>query len=423
MIKLDRFCILLFILSLLLLLVSHKFLKPVDECITVLLLGIAVADSILNKNWRNYTPLWVLMGIVWVYVIYSLTYVHFNTPKYILMDSLIEIKPYVPFFVYLGISPTWTVKDLKTLRVCVIFVSIITTCILLLGPIKAGMFFEHPSFAGLIVYICAISYWFTSINSNGKLSMHDKLLVLAIMTCGLLCTRAKYYGYYVLGVFFLYIYKPGMLKKVTIKHLATITFLIILFVAVAWRKFSYYFITGNSDTFDPNVMESFARPVMYGTSFLILTDYLPFGSGFASFSTYPSAENYSFLYYEYGLDKMHGLSPHMPDFICDAFFPSLAQYGIFGIILFIVFWIYAYNFLRIMIRKNPSKYSNQFSVGVLIISAMLIESVASTTFVQPSGQVAMILLGMICAHGKDLLSTTEIYNNNINSSETKRITI
>ena len=62
----------------------------------------------------------------------------------------------------------------------------------------------------------------------------------------------------------------------------------------------------------------------------------------------------------------------MPDFICDAFYPTLAQFGIIGVILFITFWVYTYRFLRMMIRKNPILYINQFSIGALIISAMLI---------------------------------------------------
>lgn len=67
---------------------------------------------------------------------------------------------------------------------------------------------------------------------------------------------------------------------------------------------------------------------MYLHGFTILFDYFPFGSGLASFASFPSAENYSSLYYEYGLNNIGGLSPDMPDFICDAFYPTLAQFGI-----------------------------------------------------------------------------------------------
>ena len=425
MIRIDRICIWLFLSALMLLLVSHKFLKPVDESITVFLLGIAITDSIINKRWKNYIPLWILLGIISVCIVYSLTGVHFNTTRYVLTDALIEIKPYVPFFVFLGISPRWTSGDLRLLQKCALFVAVITIGILLMDPIKAGMFFEHQAFAGLIVYICALCYWFSCITPDGKVVNRDKLIILLIMSGGLLCTRSKFYGYYVLGIFFMFFYRPGLLKQINIKHLTMIISLIVVFIAVSWKKFSFYFITGNSDTFDPNVMESFARPVMYLHGVTILFDYFPFGSGLASFASFPSAENYSSLYYEYGLNNIHGLSPDMPDFICDAFYPTLAQFGIIGVILFIAFWVYTYRFLRTMIRKNPMQYINQFSIGALIISAMLIECVGSTTFVQPSGQVAMMLLGMICSLAKSVPDDATIENTSstISTDNKKRIKI
>ena len=115
----------------------------------------------------------------------------------------------------------------------------------------------------------------------------------------------------------------------------------------------------------------------------------------------------------------------MPDFICDAFYPTLAQFGIIGVILFITFWVYTYRFLRMMIRKNPILYINQFSIGALIISAMLIECVASTSFVQPSGQVAMMLLGMICSVSKSFSGDATIENatSTLTTDNKKRIKI
>ena len=208
MIRIDRICIWLFLSALVLLLVSHKFLKPVDESITVFLLGIALADSILNNKWRSYIPLWILLGVTLVYIIYSLTGVHFNTARYVLTDALIEIKPYVPFLVCLGISPKWSNVDLRLLQTCALLVAVITTGILLTGPSNTNMIFEHQAFAGLIIYICALCYWFSCIKSNGQVAHRDKIIILLIMTGGLLCTRSKFYGYYVLGIFFMFFTDP-----------------------------------------------------------------------------------------------------------------------------------------------------------------------------------------------------------------------
>ena len=70
-----------------------------------------------------------------------------------------------------------------------------------------------------------------------------------------------------------------------------------------------------------------SRPAMMLTSIQILYDYFPFGSGLASFGTFASAEYYSPTYAVYGLDHLWGLSKEMPTFICDAFYPELAQFG------------------------------------------------------------------------------------------------
>ena len=87
-----------------------------------------------------------------------------------------------------------------------------------------------------------------------------------------------------------------------------------------------------------NSREMWSRPAMMGTLFLILIDYLPFGCGLGSFGTFASAKYYSNTYAEYGLDKLWGLSEDKPDFIADAFYPELAQFGIVGVVLYFWFW-------------------------------------------------------------------------------------
>ena len=49
-------------------------------------------------------------------------------------------------------------------------------------------------------------------------------------------TRSKFYGYYVLGIFFMFFYRPGILKHINMKHLAMIVSLIIVFIAVSWKN-------------------------------------------------------------------------------------------------------------------------------------------------------------------------------------------
>lgn len=385
------------------LLASNVFVMFYDELITLTLIGMAVADSIMNGRWKLYCGLWLVLGIIVFYTFYSLICVHFNTARYILTDTLIEIKPYIAFFAFYSLAPSLTEKGKKILRIAALSVASVTAVVLYLGSSATVFVFSHFAVAGAIMFLCAMLFWSGSVERNGNLKSFDKYVILGILIAGLLCGRSKYYGYFILAVFFLFIYRPGFLSNFKVKHMMAIITLAIIVIAVTWEKFYFYFIIGSSDIFDPNVQSSFARPALYATAFLILLDFFPFGCGLASFATYPSAANYSTLYYEYGLDKIYGLSPEMPDFIMDAFFPTLAQYGIAGIALFIWFWVYSYRHLRFMLRTDSTRYKCLFSIGSLIICYALIESVGNTSFVQPTGQVAMMLLGIICGQGKRLM--------------------
>lgn len=413
MFKADRIIIVLYLVTIPMLLASNLFIQFYDESVSLFLISLAIIDSVLNQEWKRYSGLWILMCVLCFYVTYSIVYVHFNTTPYILKDALIESKPFVAFFVFFGIAPRLTALDKHWMKTIALITGIITISFMLIGQTKA--LFGHPAVSGAVVFISAMSYWFATTDDSGETSNHDKLVVFLLLCGGLLCTRSKYYGCFVLASFFLYFYRPGITRKFKFKHALILILLGIIFVGVAWKKFNYYFITGGSDTFDPNKISSYARAALILTSFLILWDYLPFGSGFASFGSYPSSENYSTLYYEYNLDKVYGLSPDMPDFIMDTYYSTMAQYGVAGWILFIYFWISAYRPLRTMVRHH--KLIPLFSVGSLLICYLLIESVGGTSISQPSGQTAMMLLGIICGYGKHIGRYTAEHNESPEKSQ------
>lgn len=403
MFKADRLIIVLFLVTVPMLLASNMFVNYFDEAATLFLALFAVIDSTINKRWKQYAGLWIFLGIMTFYAVYSITTVHFNSPPYILLDVLLESKPFVTFFTFFAIAPDFTTKEKTLLRIVAVTTGGLSILILMAGYKFIITMLGHPYTAGSLAFLGAICYWYGSIDSDGNMSKRDRLIVMALLCGGLLCTRSKYYGNFVLSVFFLYFYRPGLLKHLNIKHVTMVLSLFVLVVAVAWKKISYYFITGNSDVFDPNLMSSMARAALLMTTPFILLDFIPFGSGLASYASYPSSANYSGLYSEYSLDKIWGLSPTMPDFITDLYFASLAQVGIAGIILFIYFWVYAYRYLKFLLRLDAAKYKSVFSIGSLIICFVLIECVGGNTFVQPTGQVAMMLLGIICGQGKRLM--------------------
>lgn len=230
------------------------------------------------------------------------------------------------------------------------------------------------------------------------------------MLCvGLLSLKAKYFAVFIPSIYLLTFYKPGTFRNFNVKHAIVLIAIGTAVFAATWNKIQYYFLTGSGDgSFDPTVVQSFARPVMYLTSGQIIVDHFPFGTGLASFGTAASSMNYSQVYFEYGLHNVHGISWRSEtSFICDSFYPSLAQYGVIGIILFICFWFYIYKYLRILIRTNNNLYRAQFISGSMIIMFILFESIAATTFTSSTGMTTMCLLGMSCAFGRRLIESQE----------------
>jgi len=414
MIRLDRLGCWIFIIGFILLIPSNQILKYADELLSMLFLATALIDCVMNRNWKRYNLLWLLIAIFSSYAIYSIVCFNFNTPKYILKDLIIEIKPYLPFIVIFAITPSFTEKDKAILKIIAVFNVVVAALILLsryvIGYALLTPILHHVMNAGTTIFVSTMVYLYCSIDRKGYINKQDFVAIILFLISGLMCTRSKYYGEFVLAIFFIFIYHPGILKNFNIKHAALIIFVIAIFVGVGWSKFEFYFIKGASDIFDPNAMESFARPVLYVTSGFILCDYFPFGSGLASFASFASSENYSSLYYQYNLDKIWGLSPTMPDFICDAFYPSLAQFGVVGIILFVYFWSYVYKYIKILLRSDNTLYKYTFCTGVLLICFLLIESIASTVITQNCGMMAMMLLGMICAKGKEIKEQLEEEN-------------
>lgn len=393
-----------------------------DELLAYSLLGIAILDCLFNNAWKKYTLLWILMAVMTFYAWYSIAFLNYNTTGMILKDWIIELKPFIPFAVILGLSVSFTPKEKQYLRyICMLNVMIMLIA-LLCGVRITMILVVHPACAGHVIYLSSIFYLFCSYDeSSGAIRKRDIYITALMLTTGLLCAKAKYFAMYIPAIYLLLFYKPGILRHFNVKHAIITVFIGIGVLATTWNKIQYYFLQGNSETFDPTVIDSFARPVLYVTSGLILVDHFPFGTGLASFASFPSAENYSNVYYEYGINHVHGLTPYSkPSFICDAFYPSLAQFGVIGIILFIAFWIYIYNYPRILIRSDKSKYRIPFIIASIILIFIFSECTSGNALTQVSGTLSMMLLGIICAKGR-LIKTSKCNEINYQNTSIQKI--
>lgn len=402
MVKIDRIIVWIFIFGFICLIPNKSYVVYSDELCYLFLLMLGIIDCVVNNKWREYRLMWIIIGAMVFYAIYSLTFVRFNSFGAILSDAVIEMKSFVSFAVIFAAAPRFTSSEKFILKWVAIANVVVAAVVMLAGNEVISLVMQHPYIGGTTIFISAMVYVLVMTDGEGNLSRKDMAVVVIMFACGLICGRSKYFGETVVALYFLLVYKPGFLKTLTVGHMTVIAMVLLLVLAVSWQKFDYYFISGNVDAtrFDPDVVESFARPVLYLTGGLIMVEYIPFGSGLASFATNASISPYSGVYHEYGIDKVYGLSEAMPDFICDAYYPVLAQFGIVGLVLFIYLWVYAYSFLRALIRNNPNKYRYEYVVGTSIIIFLLIESIGGNTLAQGPGVASMMLLGYVCAIGK-----------------------
>ena len=371
---------------------SSNVVKFLDEAVILLMLAFAVVDSIASGNFQRYKGLWICIAVMMGYVMHSIA-IHSNAVSSILLDVVIQMKPFISFFVAYGAARSFTPRMKSSLKIVSIFLSIVMVC-LLINPRIASVALGHVFYGGCACMLCACVYLLCSVREDGSLSTHDKVVALAILAGGLLCTRSKYYGEVVLMLYFLFLYRPGVMKNVKPKQIVIFCLVIAFVLLVSWKKINYYFLTGNSASFDRTTLHTFARPVLYATAALILLKYPWFGSGLASYATYASMEPYSKTYAEFGIDQVWGLSREFPDFICDVFYAELAQFGFVGVVLFIAFFVFIWKRLRMALHDRGRL---TFGIGVSLVAFVLIEAVASTMPIQGGGEFAMMILGVICA--------------------------
>ncbi len=404
MINIERLCVWGLIGCLALIGPGVVVLRWGDEIAQAYFMAIAFADCIFNNKWKKYSLMWLIIGIIVFYVIYSLKFVHYNTTSAILNDAIVQIKPFIAFAVLYAVGPVITPTEKKVIRIVTIVNCILLSLILFGGNPVIKAILTHPAYAGTGILISCMALLMVSVNAPAyKPSPAILGTIILFLTIGLLCGRSKYYGIYLLTLFFFFIYKPGMLHHFKMKHFMAVIGIIAAVIIAGWSKFEYYFLGSTTGIFSADATEAAARPALYLVGLLILLNSFPFGSGLASFASYQSGASYSSLYYEYGLNYVWGLSPSYNNFICDAYYPSLAQFGIAGVILFILFFAYIIKRLAILQRFNAHEFRYDYIIGVILILFLLIECIAGTVMVMLPGFTPMLMLGIIAAKAKPYL--------------------
>ncbi len=354
---------------------TFKYVDEIMALFLVLFTGIIVWE---RKRIMDLYPLLILGGIFIFYTIYSFA-INSNTAQAIIKDLLIQIKPFLGFFCAYLLAPQLTQKQKRF----IVIVCLIAGCFLLFINATNQIYpvFGHVSRFATAAIVTALLFLYCS-----SLSWSDIIVFIVLLSIGFLSTRSKFYGFWAITVFFIIYNKVGGEIKFNLKSIIVIGGIIIVALLLSWQKIMLYYINGSMSS-----GVTWSRSAMMFTSFLIIKDYFPFGTGLASFGTLASGEYYSKTYKEYGLDSLWGISKDKPDFIADAFYPELAQFGIIGVILYWGFWIYL---LKCVIKTQRSQ-RKQFIIVILAFVFFAIEGFGDATFTHNRGLFVLILMGMV----------------------------
>lgn len=391
MISLNKIFYGLFILMLIVGVYTYQMMwfQSSDEIITLLLALLCIVDILGNRNHQRYKGLFFIIGVMTFYLLYSLFVVHYNTPKAVFSDFFIQLKPFIAFYVAYSMGVRFNASQRLFLKKLTAFLSAMMLVIIVSGFGKEVFF--HVAYYGIYSIVLFLIYYYCSYRNQ---TQKDKIIMLLILAVGLFSTRSKFYGFFVVALYLLFMYKPGMLTKVKLKQWIMMAVVFCLVLYVAWGKINYYFISSGLFSGSDEMDDSFARAILYFTAPQVLSDHLLFGSGLASYATYSSGQvGYSLIYGIYNIDIIWGLLEGDCPFVSDTFFPELAQFGIVGIGLYFYFWIWVYK--KIKIRTVTPHAIQLYKLGLLILAFVFIESIAGSMFLQASGSMVMMILGFV----------------------------
>lgn len=360
-----------------------------DEIFAILLLLWTVKYAIFYKR-KCFDKEFILFICISIfYFLYSI-YIHSNVFPAICGDFLIQIKPYIGYFMFGYIALRFNEKQKTILKRACLFLFLTTVAFAIAAIISGrivdtlGIIFGHSTRYGTSLVLIGLTYLLCGELNNKR----DLGMFLLILTFSLLAVRAKIYGFYGAAIFLVFVLRGNVEIKLSIKNMISILLLFLLAIYAAWDKILFYFVDIDIDN-----EHSLVRPALYITSWQMLFDYFPFGSGLASFATHYSGVYYSDIYEKYDLNLMWGLLEEEPMFVTDTQYPSIAQFGVFGLVLCCFFWA------RIILKANRIKKYNEcnkknYLIVVLILLFLAIESVGDAVFTSNRGFYAMILLSL-----------------------------
>lgn len=347
--------------------------SSVDEAMTVLLFVYTLwmyshNRSINKRPWKEFT---VCISLIVFYTVYSLLF-GANVSGAVWLDLMQEIRPYTIIYCTWILNPRFTKKQKKWMLGTMVLT--LFSWILYHPATFESQNAEFPVLGQLAICTGMSWYLFT------KATKRNRNIALLLVLTGMLAPKFKFIGEVVCFIGFVYFVKNRLNFK-SPKTIIYVVLLVTVILMITWTKFDAYYISGMSN-------DEIARPMTYKTSLKILFDYWPFGSGMGTFACNGAWQHYSPLYFKYNLDGIWGLSPNAGGFICDAYYPTLAQFGIVGVFFFCWFWkrrLAAFDIIADM---------RYYRVAMITFCCLAIEQAADSSWLSGKGMGYCMLIAL-----------------------------
>ena len=367
---------------------DYGVMSYIDEFMTLILIlytfSKARAKSVNRLPWKEYNMF--LMVLVF-YLIYSLI-LQVNVPLAAIRDVVQWVRPFSVIYCTWILNPRFSTKQKRWM-----LASMIATLIFWVVTNRTTFEKENAEFVVLgQMAMCTGMAWYLFTDYKRENLYVATFLVIT----GMLAPKFKYLGEVVCFIYIMYFLKQKLNFK-SPKTVAIFAMIVAVILYITWFKFEVYYVTGMSGN-----VERMARPESFKVAFgKIIWEYFPFGPGFGTFGVAAVVKYYSPLYYKYNLHTIWGLSPDWPAFLADAFYPTLAQFGVVGIGLFIAFW------KKRITQLNRIVDMRYYRVAFIAVACLAIEQTADSSFLSGKGMGFCMLIGLCLNANRNLMAQQE----------------
>lgn len=346
--------------------------SSVDEVMTGILLAYTFIKyknrSVNRRPWKEFM---VCIGLIAFYTVYSLLF-GANVSGGVWLDLMQEVRPYTIIFCTWILNPRFTKRQKKWMLAAMV-ITLFSWIFYHPQALDSQVEAEFPVLGQLAICTGMSWYLFT------KETKRNRYIALALVLAGMLAPKFKFMGEVVCFIAFIFFLK----KRLNFKSPKTMIYCaltVTIVLMVTWTRFDAYYVSGLSN-------DQLARPMTYKTSLRILWDYLPFGSGMGSFACNGAWKYYSPLYYKYNLNGIWGFDEG-GGFICDAYYPTLAQFGIIGVFFFCWFWkrrLAAFDIIADM---------RYYRIAMITFCCLAIEQTADSSWLSGKGMGYCMLIAL-----------------------------